>query len=166
MHGAFRVRVSQHNDFVRLVPPLAAHVQHQAPAVCPQVGQVRPVQLDVPIPDLSVDATELASLYRLDLQTARDQIEDAQRAVQVAKNGLLPDLDVTARGSIGNPQDTPASHIGSRTAEYSAAVTLDWPLDRLRERNIYRRALIALERFGCVGGEAAQDLRRRDPRSR
>jgi hypothetical protein len=105
-----------------------------------------PVQLDVPIPDLSVDATELALLYRLDLQTARDQIEDAQRAVQVAKNGLLPDLDVTARGSIGNPQDTPASHIGSRTAEYSAAVTLDWPLDRLRERNIYRRALIALER--------------------
>ena len=32
----------------------------------------------------------LAQRFRLDVQTARDQIDDARRAVENAKNGLLP----------------------------------------------------------------------------
>jgi hypothetical protein len=107
---------------------------------------VIPIELDIDPPDTEGDVVELALKYRLDLQTASDQIEDARRAVGVAKNGLLPDLDFTARGSIGNRADTPARAIDSRTLEYSAGLNLDLPIDRLAERNAYRRSLINLER--------------------
>ena len=108
--------------------------------------EVVPVQLDVNVPDLEQDAPALALRYRLDLRTQRDRIEDAQRGVQVARNGLLPDLDLSGRASIGNRDGDPARDVSNDTAQYSAALTLDWPLDRLRERNVYRRALISLER--------------------
>ncbi len=103
-------------------------------------------ELDVNFPDLDVDAPGLALQYRLDLQTSRDQVEDAQRQVQVAKNRLLPDLDFTASGTIGSPVDSPAAQIDDSTTEYSAALTLNWPLDRIAERNAYRASLIGLER--------------------
>lgn len=108
--------------------------------------EVVPTDLDVDFPDLDVDAPALALQYRLDLQTARDQIEDAQRAVQVAKNGLLADLNLVAQGTIGSPEDSPAAEISGSTAQYEAGINLSWPLDRLRERNVYRASLISLER--------------------
>jgi outer membrane protein TolC len=108
--------------------------------------EVTAVQLDVNVPDLEADAPELALKYRLDLQTQRDRIEDAQRDVQVARNGLLPDLDLTARGSLRNEDDEPARQIENDSAQYSVALNMDWPVDRLRERNVYRRSLIGLER--------------------
>ncbi len=108
--------------------------------------EVVPVQLDVEIPDIEQDAPAMALRYRLDLQTQRDRIEDAQRAADVARSGLLPDLDLSATGQLANRDETPAARLDDRAATYSAAVTLDLPLDRLAERNVYRRALIALER--------------------
>jgi hypothetical protein len=108
--------------------------------------EVVAVQLDVNVPELDADPPELALKYRLDLQTQRDRIEDAQRAVQVSRNGLLPDLDLSARGSLRNETDEPAREIDNDSAQYSVALDMDWPLDRVRERNLYRRALISLER--------------------
>jgi outer membrane protein TolC len=104
------------------------------------------IELDIDPPDTEGDFVEVALKYRLDLQTASDQIEDARRAVGVANNGLLPDLNLTARGTIGNRDSTPARQIDSRTLEYSAGLNLDLPIDRVAERNAYRRALIDLER--------------------
>jgi hypothetical protein len=104
------------------------------------------VELDINPPDIEGDVVEWALKYRLDLQTASDQIDDARRGVAVAQNGLLPDLDLTARGTIGNRDETPARAIDSRTLEYFAGLNLDLPIDRLAERNAYRRALIGLER--------------------
>lgn len=104
------------------------------------------VELEVTPPDLETDVIAMALKYRLDLQTAADQIEDARRAVENARNGLLPDLELTARGAIGNRENTPAGEIDSRNLEYSAGLNLDLPVDRLQERNAYRRALIMLER--------------------
>jgi outer membrane protein TolC len=108
---------------------------------------VVPVELDVNKPNIDESSlNNLAQLYRLDLQTARDQIEDARRKVDVAKNGLLPDLTLTARGQANNPADTSATQIDSRDLSYSAGATLDLPIDRVRERNAYRAALISYER--------------------
>jgi outer membrane protein TolC len=104
-------------------------------------------ELSVQVPRYSeADAAELAVRYRLDLRTAADQVEDAQRNVQVAKNGLLPDLDLTASGQVGNRADDPASHINNDTSTYSANIDLELPLDRVAERNTYRSSLIRLER--------------------
>lgn len=109
--------------------------------------EIVPVSLDVKVPQLPLtEVIELARRYRLDLQTARDRIEDAQRSVQIASNGLLPDVDLTGGVALRNPSGTPARRLDDRTMAYSAGVSIDWPLDRLSERNAYRRALIFLQR--------------------
>jgi outer membrane protein TolC len=103
-------------------------------------------ELEVSPPDLeNEDAEALAVEYRLDLKTAEDQIDDARRGVAVAKNGLLPDLTLTASGQVGNRADTLASRLDSRTTTYSAGLSVDLPIDRVAERNAYRRSLIQLE---------------------
>lgn len=102
-----------------------------------------PVELEVEIPELeNRDLIELAYVFRLDLQTARDRIDDARRTVAIAQNGLLPGLDLVARGELSNRANTPARQLDSRTLDYSAGLNLDLPVDRLRERNLLRRALI------------------------
>lgn len=108
---------------------------------------VMPVELLVDVPEVEgIEPIETAYRYRLELQTARDRISDAVRQVEVARNGLLPDLDLTARATAGNRAGTPARRLDSRTLEYSAGLQLDLPIDRLAERNAYRRAVIAFDR--------------------
>ena len=51
--------------------------------------EIVPVELDLNVPsDDSARAIELATQYRLDLQTARDQIEDARRRVSNSSPGV------------------------------------------------------------------------------
>jgi hypothetical protein len=102
-----------------------------------------PVYLDLRLPRLDSDeAVALARKYRLDLQTARDRIEDAHRNVHNAENGLLPDLDLAANVQTGNRPKSDAGNIVGDETTYSASLTLDLPLDRVAERNIYRRSII------------------------
>jgi outer membrane protein TolC len=108
-----------------------------------QDAEIVPVALQVVIPDMpEQEADRLAERYRLDLQTARDRIEDARRNVDNAENGLLPDLQLAASTSAGNRVGTPAKEIDSRTLAYNVGATLAFPVDRLAERNTYRAALI------------------------
>lgn len=106
-----------------------------------------PVELDLDIPQISpAHAVELAMKYRLDLQTAADQIEDSQRSVAVAKNALLPNLNLTGGVNVGNRAGRPLVDLDSRTLTYNAGLSLDLPLDRVAERNTLRRQLISLQR--------------------
>jgi outer membrane protein TolC len=108
---------------------------------------VIPVELDVTVPDIhSTAGVEAAYRYRLELQTARDRISDAVRRVEVAKNGLQPDLNLTGSASTGNRANESIRTFDSRTLTYSAGVQLDLPVDRLAERNAYRTALINFDR--------------------
>lgn len=109
--------------------------------------EIVPVELDVTLPKVNEDqAISLAVKYRLDLQTARDIVNDTRRRVENARNGLLPDLNITAQGQWGNSADSPAVSIDERTNTYSARVDLDLPVDRVAERNQYRQALINVRR--------------------
>lgn len=109
--------------------------------------EIVPVLMDVKAPHASEnEALELALLYRLDYKTAQDQVDDALRGVENAKNGLLPDLTLTASGNLTNPADSAARELNANNSNYSAGVTLDLPIDRVAERNTYRRSLIGLER--------------------
>jgi outer membrane protein TolC len=104
-------------------------------------------ELTVEIPRFpEAEVAALALKFRLDLVTAADLVEDAQRSVQVAKNGLLPDLDFNAVGTFRNNDDDPARKINNDATTYSASLNLEIPLDRVAERNSYRRSLIQLER--------------------
>jgi outer membrane protein TolC len=105
---------------------------------------VLPVSLDVTVPDVEHrDVLGIAERFRLDLQTARDRIDDSRRQVAVTQNGLMPDLNLTAQGQLNNLKDTPAKELTSRALTYSAGINLDLPLDRVAERNTYRQALIS-----------------------
>ncbi len=110
---------------------------------------VVPVELNVNIPDFQrPDVLETAYEYRLDLQTAQDRIDDARRQVEIAKNGLLPGLDLTAQTGTGNNAGRSSTDFDSRTLTYSAGISFDLPIDRLAERNSYRRSLIAFQQAG------------------
>jgi outer membrane protein TolC len=109
--------------------------------------EIVPIELELRIPEIDKEnIILLATKYRLDLQTARDQIEDAQRSVQVAQNGLLPDVNLFGEGQIGNSDDAPFQNLNDRTITYRGGVGIDLPIDRVAERNEYRRSLIQLQR--------------------
>ncbi|VAX42457.1 hypothetical protein MNBD_PLANCTO03-1240 [hydrothermal vent metagenome] len=116
------------------------------------IGQ--PVQLvgaDVRIPEpaTTIEAATASALnYRLDLQNQLDQFEDRQRSVLIARNQLLPDLDLS--GEVRLPTD-PAAREGGLAidpdeASWQVGVLLSLPLDRRIERLQLRQSLLQLER--------------------
>jgi outer membrane protein TolC len=88
------------------------------------------------------EGIEIALHNRIDLNTQREQVADAERQVDIAANGLLPDLNLDAgyakNGSIGAAfgRALPEDHLAS------VGLTLGIPLDRKAERNTYRASLI------------------------
>ncbi|MEZ0266603.1 MAG: TolC family protein, partial [Phycisphaerae bacterium] len=113
-----------------------------------QEVEITPVALDVDVPDdvSEEQAVKLAMKYRLDLRTARDRVEDAQRGVANSKNDLLPDLTLSGRAELGNRINDPARSIDLGTSTYTARLDLDLPIDRVAERNQYRASLINVRR--------------------
>jgi outer membrane protein TolC len=92
------------------------------------------------------ESIKIAMVARPDLVTANDLVDDALRQIKVAKNGLLPGLDLSLDyNSVSDPDDTtPAINWDRR--RWSSSVDLDLPIDRKAERNIYRATLVQLER--------------------
>lgn len=104
-------------------------------------------ELELPEPDVTeVEASELALLYRLDLQNRRDQLVDAERGVRNARNQLLPDLNLSATGAVPTDPDREEGglRLDSGDARYSIGVTFGLPLDREIERLNLRQSLIQL----------------------
>jgi len=107
-----------------------------------------PSQLDIPEPDISLEgAVEAALAYRLDLQNARDRLDDALRAVRNARNQLLPDLDLRASAGLRtDPDEREGGFVYELDdASYAFGVTFGLPLDREVERLQLRRTTIAYQ---------------------
>ena len=108
-----------------------------------------PNLLDLPEPDSTLeDAVRLALEYRLDLQNERDRIADSARAVENARNGLLPDLNVFASLTVPTDADVrdPGLSLDADESSYRAGMQLGLPLDRDIDRLQMRRATIGLDR--------------------
>ncbi len=108
-------------------------------------------------------AIDVALRYRLDLLTVADRVDDAQRGARVAKNRILPDLDVSGSVTL----DTDPEHLNSTsynteraTWRATAEMRLD---DRKTERNAYRASLVAFRRaqrdFEQFSDEVRADVR-------
>ncbi len=100
---------------------------------------------EIPEPSISpADAAVLALEYRLDLQTQRDIVDDAKRAVRNAENGLLPDLNIVASSNLNRNVQKAADLglIAPDPATYQAGVVFGIPLDRTNERLQLRQATI------------------------
>ncbi|MFH1419812.1 MAG: TolC family protein [Planctomycetota bacterium] len=96
------------------------------------------------------DAVRLALANRLDLRVEIGRVFDAQRTVAVAADQLRADLTLLGTGSVGERRTlASAGLLDSRPnldeGAYSTLLTLDLPLERTAERNIYRNSLINLE---------------------
>jgi outer membrane protein TolC len=91
-------------------------------------------------------AIEVAKQNRLDFLNRKEQLQDAQRGVRIARNGLLPDLSLSLDYSRSGPGDASFARQSLDDASYSAALTFGLPVDRLPERNAYRSSQIALAR--------------------
>jgi outer membrane protein TolC len=98
-------------------------------------------------------AIETARQWRLDLANSADAVEDAERKLVLAAEGLGVQLDLT--GDIGGP-GMPSSGISSapktkierlqfHKGMYRLGFAADLPFSRVSERNAFREALITLE---------------------
>ncbi len=103
--------------------------------------------LPTPRSDISA-AVAVAMRYRLDLQNRRDELTDARRAIENARNALLADLDLSA--SIEIPTDDTKRRAGldfdPENTAFRAGFILSLPLDREIERLNLRRSQIDFER--------------------
>jgi outer membrane protein TolC len=100
-----------------------------------------PTEIQLPIPEVDRDqAIRYAMEYRLDLQTNRDQLEDARRQIDLAENGLLPDFDLTADFRVGGNDVLNGVDLGDTRA--SGGVFLSLPLDRVDESVALRQAQV------------------------
>lgn len=97
------------------------------------------------------EAIRLALENRQDLWVVQGRVYDAQRQVAVAANAFLPDLTLLGSTSIGERRTIdsagrPDARFEADRGRYDAILSLDLPLERTAERNLYRRSLIDLER--------------------
>lgn len=109
--------------------------------------QIRQVLLNLPEPQITPEqATQAALAYRLDLQNARDFLDDSRRGVLVARNDLLPDLTVGAGVRLPTDPDEREGGVAYQPndVKYDASVTFGLPLDRKIERLNVRRSVIEL----------------------
>lgn len=90
------------------------------------------------------ESIEIALENRLDLTTAKEQVEDAERKVKVAINALKPGLDLILGATAATTQENRVMSFGDSSRTGFAALDLDLPLERTSERNIYRRRLVEL----------------------
>ncbi len=99
----------------------------------------------IPVRIEATSAVEAAHHNRLDLHIERDRLLDSQRHVRVARNGLLPDLDMSVDFGLSDETAAPISNIAPSRWSTSVGFSLELPLDRKAERNSYRSSLISLD---------------------
>ena len=109
---------------------------------------VNPEMLDLDAPSITPDeAVRIALRLRLEIQTDRDRIEDLRRRVDLAKNGLLGELDLN--GSILFPLADPGNSLGFDLSpdevSFGVGLTYSAALDRVIEKYQVRQAQIRLE---------------------
>ena len=92
------------------------------------------VELDITLDEALTNAES----NRLDLVTLREQVEDKERKVEIARRNFLPDLDAEYNVSTFEGGNTDVSQ--------SLSVDLNLPFDWTEKRNNYRIAQISLAR--------------------
>jgi hypothetical protein len=102
-------------------------------------------QLRILHPNMGVDESiDVALAARLDLLNTREQLEDAERKVKLAQNLLKPRVDVAASVAVNSDpnNNTGVPELDFDRYRWNAGLSIDPGLDRVAERNAYRRSLI------------------------
>jgi outer membrane protein TolC len=91
------------------------------------------------------DAIEMALIRRLDLANAKGELDDAQRKLLLAAEGLGVQLNLIGSADVDSKPQTNFERLQFHEGTYSLGLEADLPLDRKAERNAYREALITLQ---------------------
>lgn len=125
-----------------------------------------PAEIRVPRPALdAAESIAIGQSVRLDLQTARDQVDDARRAVKIARNALRGDLAFNAGIDLNTDagRDIDGLDLELCDSDYNVGLEYSAPLDRKVELAQYRSALVDLERaerdFRVARDRVALDIR-------
>jgi outer membrane protein TolC len=91
------------------------------------------------------EATEIALERRLDLANTRDGLDDVERKLILAAEGLGVQLNLVGSANVGSTPATDVTRLRFHEGAYSIGIEGDLPLDRKAERNAYREALITVQ---------------------
>ncbi len=90
-------------------------------------------------PQFSLDeAIEVARANRLDYQTRLDELDDAGRKLEIAGEGLLPDVAVNTNLNVPSMEGTRFQELDFKRYRWDTALNLDPKLNRKSVRNAYR----------------------------
>lgn len=105
--------------------------------------------LDLKPPSVDgVVAVQQALDLRLDLQNTRDQVNDAKRLVELARNGLLPAVDVAAQiDMLQDPDFFNGVQLDGSFDDYTVGINIEIPLDRVNENIALRQAQLKQEQI-------------------
>lgn len=104
------------------------------------------LKMTLPRPSMTLEeAIELALQQRLDFATTKDRLEDAERAVAIARDNMRTKLDLTASASAESESRNRLAMPRFGDASYSVGLSADLPFDRTNETVALRRQLINLE---------------------
>lgn len=138
-----------------------------------------PMQLEKPesldegdLKDKVEGAIRIAFENRPDFRSFADKVEDAQRHVAVAEDGLRAEVTLGGTASVG---ETGAAGSGTDTksgggdfkvseGKYGGKLNVDLPFERTAERNTYRESLIQLE-SAVRAYQSAEDALKQSVRS-
>jgi len=97
---------------------------------------------------------------QLEMLNSIDQFEDAQRKIRVAASGLKPGLDFFARADLDSEKPLDYTKFDINEVRVSTGLDLDLPIDRLAQRNVYRKVLVTFEQEIRALSLDLDDLRR------
>ncbi len=90
-------------------------------------------------------AFEICIQKQMDVLNAIDRFEDSKRKVRVAADQLRADLLLSAGADLSSEAPDDYLHFDPDKVRYTAGVSLNLPVDRLLERNAYRKSLVSFE---------------------
>jgi outer membrane protein TolC len=90
-------------------------------------------------------AFQICVRKQMDILNAVDRFEDSKRKVRVAADQLRAELNLFANASLQSDEPYDYTNFDLSKVRYSAGLRLNLPVDRLRERNVYRASLVSFE---------------------
>ena len=102
-------------------------------------------------------ALNMALVSRSDLAVVRGDVADCERAVGVAADALKADVTLEGGGAIDEERRQHRPYGGKEST--FARLRINFPWDRRRERNAYRRSLIALDRSRRTFEESEDEVK-------
>ena len=122
-------------------------------------------EIQFPIPDVTKNQGVIYALeFRLDLQTARDQLQDTRRQIDIAENALLPDLELRGRALVAGPDSRSGLSLQAQSSNFTGGIFFSAPLNKTDENVRLRQAQLiygqAERALGTTLDQAALEVRR------